>query len=289
MFRWVLLLCLAAICAADDLFIHSPFILAHDSASGYLQRDNIVTKYTITQTGSITEQLNCGTRAFDLRPYLDDGALITHHGPVKIKVSLQDILQEVVTWKETIDNQDELIVLYISHCEGDDSCVPQTKALFNHMKISYIDDCQRFASLTYKEASDMKIMGIFDCVEEQYDESVNCYGFQDHKKFTCYGENAQIPFEHLSNYWNTSLSISNNAVSPYMSQLHWQSTAESIAMGELHLSSVLKDESKAGVNRWILQQLQEKNDLLDKMNFIELNNVCDYGNELHEFIIQHRH
>jgi hypothetical protein len=220
-----------------------------------------------------------------VRPYLDDGALITHHGPIKIMVSLQDIVREVVKWKEIAENQDQVVVLYISHCEGDGACVAQTKSLFDSMSISYIDDCQRFASLTYKQALGMNILGIFDCVQEQFDESINCYGFQGHKKYNCYGDNAQIPFERLSNYWNTSLAISDSASVPYMSQLHWQSTTESIAMGELHLSSVLKDEAKAGVNRWILDQLQEKSNLLNKMNFIELDNVCDHGNEIHDLII----
>ena len=63
-----------AIVAADGaLLIHTPFILTHDAATGYLDSssglpEKEVAKWAQTQAGNFSRQLECGARAFDVRP-----------------------------------------------------------------------------------------------------------------------------------------------------------------------------------------------------------------------------
>ena len=66
----------------------APFIMAHDTASGYLG-DGLVNSWTKTQSVGMKEQLNCGARVFDARPKLDDSkGLVWHHGDVTVDYQL---------------------------------------------------------------------------------------------------------------------------------------------------------------------------------------------------------
>ena len=51
-------------------FNQLPLLMSHDAASGYLQRDKVVADWTITQSDGLVEQMECGSRSFDYRPYL---------------------------------------------------------------------------------------------------------------------------------------------------------------------------------------------------------------------------
>ncbi len=62
-------------------------------------------------------------------------------------------------------------------------------------------------------------------------------------------------------------------------QAHWQSTSVSVPLGDMHLSSVLKDESAAGVNKWIANDFLQSN-RFSHLNIIEVDNVCDGGQRL---------
>ena len=55
-------------------------IMSHDAASGYLNREHVVADWTDTQGATLSEQLDCGSRSFDYRPYYKDGELFAHHG-----------------------------------------------------------------------------------------------------------------------------------------------------------------------------------------------------------------
>jgi hypothetical protein len=63
-----------------------PILLSHDAATGDLdkERDHVVDDWAQTQSTGLVGQLNCGARGFDYRPYLKDGTLYAHHGPVVI-------------------------------------------------------------------------------------------------------------------------------------------------------------------------------------------------------------
>lgn len=60
--------------------------------------------------------------------------------------------------------------------------VDSAKVVFKNLSIPYIDDCSRLVNLTEKDARAFakmpgggRVMGLFGCVDEQYDPSVECY------------------------------------------------------------------------------------------------------------------
>jgi hypothetical protein len=77
------LLCWAdAVQYTDMLLREYPMVLSHDAGTGYLPtEDNIVYNYGKNQNGGLIEQLDCGARALDIRPFRTDaGELKMHHG-----------------------------------------------------------------------------------------------------------------------------------------------------------------------------------------------------------------
>ena len=103
-------------------------IMAHDAGSGYLDADvplnpvrDLTKGWTKTQSGGLADQLTCGARVFDSRPYLaDDGGLIWHRGGVPVNHSFSESLLEVVDWCGA--NPSELVIMLIWDCEGADGC-----------------------------------------------------------------------------------------------------------------------------------------------------------------------
>ena len=76
-------------------------IQTHDSATGELDeaRDKILARWSRTQHGGIIDQLNCGARSLDYRPYLSkDGTLYAHHGPTVIYKPMRETLKELFQW-----------------------------------------------------------------------------------------------------------------------------------------------------------------------------------------------
>jgi len=63
----------------------------------------------------------------------------------------------------------------------------------------------------------------------------------------------------------------------YTAQALWQETAEAIAVGTLHLSSLLKDESKSQLNSLLVERITSGVWNVSKINMVEINNVCDGG------------
>ena len=58
----------------------------------------------------------------------------------------------------------------------------------------------------------------------------------------------------------------------------WQESDDSVAIGVLKDSSLLKDEMNSGLNWYILNQLKQGN--YTDFNLYEINNACDGGPEL---------
>ena len=63
----------------------------------------------------------------------------------------------------------------------------------------------------------------------------------------------------------------------YTAQALWEETAESIAVGTLHFSSLLKDESKSQLNSLLVERITSGVWNVSKINMVEINNVCDGG------------
>jgi hypothetical protein len=72
---------------------------------------------------------------------------------------------------------------------------------------------------------------------------------------------------------------------------HWQSDAESVVVGTLHRSSLLLDESRSGMNAWVIAKLQESvnangTQYFKNVNLVEVDNVCDGGLEMYKVLQQ---
>lgn len=289
------MLCCAVIFAATISLVASsgkklnsyPMIMAHDAASGEIDpdRDHVVMDWTRTQSTGLVGQLDCGARSFDYRPYLDGDILFAHHGPVVVHTTMSSTVEEVKRWCN--QNPDELVVLYITDCEGDDGCLDKTKELLSKQEVYTVSDCSQLADLTYSDAQSLghlkaggSLVSVIGCTTENYDPSINCYG----KSFVCYDswpegttDQAWDPFKA---YMNTTTATDPTTASPnlWMAQAHWQSTAWSVTAGTLHNSSLLLDESRSGVNLWVEQSINAG--AWPFMNLLELDNVCDNGNNI---------
>lgn len=182
-----------------------PLIMSHDAATGYMARDHIVAKWAMTQSVGLVEQLNCGSRGFDYRPYLHEGILFAHHGGVKIAKPMKDSVLDVMSWCH--ENPQEFVLFYANSCDGDEGCQQATIDLLRSLGVYTITDCHEFQALTYDQAM-MKaslegggsLLGVYDCILEEYDPEVNCYG----KDFACYAswpkESTEIPWNKMKSY-----------------------------------------------------------------------------------------
>jgi len=279
--------------ARDILLNNYPMIMSHDAVSGEFDenRDNVVTDWTRTQGVGLIGQLDCGSRSFDYRPYLSNGVLYGHHGGVVVHKTMRSSVVEVVDWCN--HNPDDLVVLYVTDCEGDDGCLTHVQSLLDSLNVYTISDCSILSTLTYAKAQFYSrlrkggyLLALIGCVTENYDPAINCYG----PSFVCYDSwpmnSSAAPWQDFSNYMLTVTSVdpTTNGSAAYsnlwMAQGHWQSTAVSISLGALHNSSLLLDESRSGTNKWISDHISQRK--LTYLNFLELDNVCNHGLEIYE-------
>ena len=277
---------------AGQMLNSYPMIMSHDAATGEIipERDHIVADWSMTQNTSLVEQLNCGSRSFDYRPYLYKNVVFAHHGGFKIYKPMEETVMEVMKWCH--EHSDDLIIFYISHYDGDSGCETAAKALFDRLKIKTIQDCGDLSSLSYTEAKVQaalpgggSLLAIFDCTDEYYDSTINCYG----NDFVCYNDSwpqntSYIPFDHMTSYLQntTNTDPTSHSVNMWMTQAHWQSSAETVILGTLHNSSLLLDESRSNMNKWIESAIYSKS--FKYLNFLELDHVCDNGPAIYEAI-----
>ena len=63
-------------------------------------------------------------------------------------------------------------------------------------------------------------------------------------------------------------------------QALWEEDAASVAIGTLHGSSLMKDETKSNLNHLLTQRIKSGLWNVSQVGMIEINNVCDGGAEL---------
>lgn len=318
MFKFFLTYLLLCICVStarvfpiDDtrLLTRWPVMMSHDSSTGEIipSRDGIITDvidaYSITQDTGLVGQLNCGTRAYDYRPYLlSNSSVISHHGGTKVHKLMADSITDISNWLNIDSNSNELVLLYLSHFDGDitkngdeeEQCRDASIKLLNDIGIKVITNCDTIATLTVAEAyknsrlstDSGSLIAVVDCMDERFDSTVNCYG----TGYCCYDSwpyNQDIPWNHLKEYSvNATLLPPSSSSMLWMLQAHWQSSTESVALGNLHLSSVVEDESKAGVNVWLANAINTKG-YFPYLNIVEVDNVCDHGIDIYNALLNY--
>ena len=238
----------------ETIYLNSfPLIISHDAASGELDesRDHVLADWTRTQTVGLIGQLDCGSRAYDYRPYLtSDGILLAHHGPVVIHKPMNESMNDITNWLSISENQEEMVIMYITDCNGASECIDRTKELLTSNNVYFVDNCEDFYTLTYGDAkilgrlkSGGSLLGVIGCIDENYDVSVSCYGYKP-SKYSCYdSRSSNIAFLKMSDYIDSITSTNPTLTSRnlWMTQAHWQSDAYSISVGTLHNSSIIDD------------------------------------------------
>ncbi len=146
-------------CSTDIPLSEWAFVTSHDAGTGYLQGSDILTLLAKTQTVGLSGQLDCGVRAFDLRPtILANGSVIMSHGPVLIPTLLSTAIQDVVMWAAR--NPSELILIYISHCLTAASGITRAclgsvySDVFTAAGLTLLSNCTMVNGLTVKAAMD---------------------------------------------------------------------------------------------------------------------------------------
>ena len=290
-----------------------PFLMTHDSATGYLKDGNPEYWWAKTQTVGLGGQAACGARAFDVRPLVqDDGNLVMHHGPITVPQTITAALSELVTFAN--QNPNELILVYVSHCAGP-NCMQRTQDAVRGMGVPTCTDGAQLFNATYGSVKTMgrlppggAMLVIFGFVEENYDRSIKCYGggvewavnatvgvnrsnravgaAEADWPYSCYGKDASKAFEPLWTYLR-GLSAQPPAASGElrMLQAHWQYDADSIAAGVLHASSILDDVSRADLNAKIAEAVlcapcPPTGGVFKYNNLIEVDNVCNASPQL---------
>lgn len=206
---------------------------------------------------------------------------------------MSDSLTEIIEWNANY-NKDDLVVLYLSHFDGDDGCQDASVELLKTFNIYTITTCSTLGSLTYEDAKASAklekggyLMAIVDCMEEYFDSTITCYG----SNYVCYDSWPQntstIPWTKLSDYMTSvTSSIPDDPNTLWMAQAHWQQSALTISLGTLHNSSIVHDELQSGVNKWLAEKIDEK--AFSNLNMIEVDNVCDGGIDVYNVLIGYR-
>jgi len=102
-----------------------------------------------TQSLPLSEQLNAGVRAFDIRLARVPGGLALHHGPTYQTADFDDVLRSVVLF--LIRNPSETVLMRVSDASDFDEKAVQAQALLQPSAINV-----KYANDKYYEASGMK-------------------------------------------------------------------------------------------------------------------------------------
>jgi len=281
LFYYVLIWCLP--CAATDIkFKDYGFVMAHDAATGMLEPHySAVYKYAQTQRGNLSEQLNCGARALDLRVMLIDGKLEFYHGQVKIDYGLQRGLNDITEWLKK--NPHELVVLDW-WCHG--GCWDSLKDELLDLNLPpLIEDCDALKNRSIHEIRDIAsleqggyLLSLAGCIEENYNSKIECWGVEELQVYGCTDNTKDdYPLLQFWGYIETTMAAHGDL---WMVQAHWQTSLESAALGELHKSSILEDEKKSGINNRFTEAIRDGHVKASELNFVEVDYVCDGGLEL---------
>lgn len=289
----VTFICQFIIINGDDRLLNEyAMISTHDAITGEIneKRDHIVARWTQTQHGTIIDQLNCGARALDFRPYLNsDNKIYGHHGPIVIYKLMSEIINEILLW--TKKHSKELVILQFSHCVDarfnnnyySSDCEENVLSFLKDHNIHTITDCNELDTLTIEKALSYpngNLIAIKDsCSFGYWDPSLTCYT----KDYTCYeswpNDTSSVAWERMTNFTTQAASfvpVNNGFLWGFGS--NWQSSAESVVLGTLHNSSLLLDEERSNINAWAAEQIRSGN--WKYINQIGIDNVCHNGADL---------
>ena len=256
-----------------------PFLMAHDAATTYRHDYSLPAKIVATQVqtqqeGGFTSLLNCGVRAFDVRPcYTHAGQLYMHHGDATIKRPLADALREIIDWAGS--HRESLIIAYVSHCGGgvgctggpatsNQECESATAELLRELGITMLHS----VDISYGEAlergrlSNGGLVLALEQVRENYDESIQyCAGLKVKAS----------AFADLFAYMDRIAALKPSGSALVITQAHWQDPDTTLIDG--CAESVLRMESASKINSEIATRISSGR--WPYINLLEVDNACD--------------
>jgi len=237
-----------------------------------------------------------------------DGSLVMHHGSVEIPKAMKDGVQEMLDWAASHTDDEDFVLLYVSHCSGDGCEDLAKQALIDLGMPKAITDCSELQGMTMGQALELSkleggghILPVFGCTDENYHPEVACSGYQSdgvegtevemydngpigkldasRGYYTCYGSKKDFPINRMFSYLD-EISQGGPPSSGHLWEMQaiWQESTDSVAIGELHASSLLLDESRSGLNGLLTEAVAAGR--FPSINMFEINNVCDGGLEL---------
>lgn len=276
-------------------------IMTHDSATGYLPNYyNPIYRWAKTQIGGFPAQLDCGARAFDVRPKLkDNGDFIFHHGDVEVNKDVGEALAEIEDWLS--NNQDEVVILDWFSCAGN-GCSQKLEDLLKINNYPMEKNCDVFKTITLGEAREKyklttggALINVDDvtqgCVAVNYDDSITCYGqnwessVQSVVPYKCYPENNYATIHAWNPFWTyVDNTLTNNDDRLKQVQAHWQYDQTAIAVAIMTVGaygSIINDEQDSQMNAKFNAFLHDT-EHRDKVKIVNVDNVCNGGNKLYD-------
>lgn len=275
-----------------------PFLMAHDAATTYRRHYSLLGKVLPGQVqtqpeGGFTDLLDCGVRAFDLRPCrAHDGQLFMHHGPVTIKYPLGEALEEIINWAGR--HHEALVIVYLSHCGAGEGCATGAKAreqcesqtanLLEKLGITLIQSVDMTLEEAVKKAKlpngglvlalDQFSQDSLDQVRENYDPSIQY----------CAGRKVKPgAVTDLFAYMDRIAAEKPSGRELVISQAHWQDPHSTFVDG-CH-ETVLQMESGSEINKKVAEEISRGR--WRHINLLEVDNACDRGPELKTAIDNH--
>jgi len=257
--------------AGDPLFRRSPFLMSHDSATGYIGRHDTSNYHTQkTQWATLEGQLQCGVRAFDLRLVAENNwsEFRFHHtdshgiGWISQKQTLHSTLPQLVDWSN--QHPDELVVFVLGHCAEN-----KGPHFFGWHEVNCNDS--RFASGFTDEGVKVET----DC------STINSWTLSEARSFAKMsggGRMVMIPYECVDMKYNRREN-SKSSVKPYVEETMENAPnyttpfqVQSLIQKQGHLNVPTDIDLNHDVLTWLTTS-----PLYDGVNFLEMNTICGWG------------
>ncbi len=277
----------AAADAAGPLLREKQFVLAHDSATGYVGHDPDAPQIK-AQEKEFVGQLDCGARALDLRLGFQQsgGPLKFHHGPAYMQEqTVANTMPGVLKWAG--EHPTELVLLLLSHClNGHDSttCSTSFSKPFTDVGIHVITDSTQLAGMTLEAAEKLAKVKSGGMVLATFaDDSFVDSTYSQAGKVVTYGPlgfgQPKQPHWNFDALWSYSDAVlAQNHTKPFMVQGIWQETADVIASYAGLGFSILGQASDSGINSQLASKVEAG--WFEEGNFLLMNKVNDQGQRI---------
>jgi hypothetical protein len=134
----------------------------------------------------------------------------------------------------------------------------------------------------YDSLTEEERLVVTKCINEHGGDAADQDKLKALFTYSCWtdGSYKEVPIDQMTTYLDKVFAAGPSGTSNplYQGQALWQESTASVVIGELHLSSLMEDEAKSGLNSIVAGHVREGR--WANVNLVEVNNVCDGGNDL---------